>query len=92
MTYDSPSKTISFNPLSVFKPGEIISVTLTDGIESLSGTPLDYGLIWSFTIEVLNGSGEFVPQTQKIDKLYYIYIYIYIYMYIKNQIKSCKIV
>ena len=41
--------TITFNPDNNFKPGELISVTITDQLFSLLGIPLARGFTFSFT-------------------------------------------
>jgi hypothetical protein len=59
ITYDSLTKTAQLNPTNSFEEGEIITVTLTTGIQSLSGFPIENSFGWSFTIEVISSSGTF---------------------------------
>ncbi len=58
-SYDSGDSTATFIPDSPFKVGEVVSVTLTTGVQSAAEEPLASPYIWSFTAEVLGGSGEF---------------------------------
>jgi parallel beta-helix repeat protein len=60
IAYDAPSKTGTLNPIEDFAEGEIVSVVLTEGIESSEGVPLEDPSSWSFTTAVNDGSGEFV--------------------------------
>jgi len=63
ITYDSLTRTAIFNPDEDFAPGEVVTVTLTDGIESTDGVPLrPYS--WSFTVESDNSPGEFYSHLQ----------------------------
>jgi len=57
-SYDSGTKTATFDPGQDFLVGEVVSVTLTSEIQSEDENPL-MPYIWSFTIETLGGSGEF---------------------------------
>ncbi len=59
LSYDGPSKTATFDPISDFATGDIISVTLTDDIQSDQGAPLDQGYCWSFTVGASYGQGIF---------------------------------
>ncbi|MEW6015156.1 MAG: right-handed parallel beta-helix repeat-containing protein [Candidatus Zixiibacteriota bacterium] len=59
ITYDSASRTASFIPSSEFVPGDLISVTLTKGIESAVAIPLFDGYVWRFTVEADSGHGVF---------------------------------
>lgn len=52
LDYDPETKIATFNPVIDFIAGELITVTLTAGIESTAGSPLIKGLCWSFTVEV----------------------------------------
>ena len=47
ITYDSLSKTATLDPLVDFVPGELVTVVLTDEIES-GGVPMDNPYAWSF--------------------------------------------
>ncbi|MCI0555705.1 MAG: FG-GAP-like repeat-containing protein, partial [Anaerolineae bacterium] len=59
ITYDSSTKTATFNPDNDFLPGEVVNVTLTTEIESPSSGNLVEPYTWSFTIGVNGGSAEF---------------------------------
>ncbi|MFH2034789.1 MAG: FG-GAP-like repeat-containing protein, partial [Candidatus Zixiibacteriota bacterium] len=59
ISYDEISGTVTFDPYDDFTPGEIVTVILTDAIESNLGVPLQQGYIWQFTIAVTGGSGHF---------------------------------
>ena len=58
ITYDAPTQTATFDPDIDFAPGEVVTVTLTDGIESTDGIPL-IPYSWSFTIEAEVGPALF---------------------------------
>jgi len=65
LSYDSPLKTATFDPDSDFLPGDVVSISLTDNIESSGGAPLGNGFIWSFTIETSDsGTGNLVLATE----------------------------
>ncbi len=57
ISYDGPSRTATFDPDNDFRLGEIVTVTLSDLIESSECVPLDQGYTWQFTIEVNAGPG-----------------------------------
>jgi len=59
ISYDVPSRSATYDPDVKFAVGEVVSVTLTDNIESDLGVPLPQGIVWQFTIEVIGGSGTF---------------------------------
>ncbi|RLG30310.1 hypothetical protein DRN98_07490, partial [Methanosarcinales archaeon] len=62
--YSTLNDQITFNPLSDFNAGEIVTITLTNGIQSTDNVRLwDY--TWQFTIESEVGSGVFA--TRDID-------------------------
>jgi hypothetical protein len=58
VSYDGPSRTATFVPSETFDDGELVSVSLTPGIESADGVPLR-GYVWSFTVEAGAGSAGF---------------------------------
>ncbi len=62
ITFNGPSTTATFNSNTDFFYGELVTVVLTTGIESSSGTPID-GYVWSFTVEAPSGAGTFNPIT-----------------------------
>jgi hypothetical protein len=60
ITYNSDTRTATFDPDSIFKPGEEITVVLTKGIYATEGGALDESYSWSFTTEVDGGFGNFI--------------------------------
>ncbi len=64
ITYNSGTKTVTTNPDSAFKIGEVVSVTLTTGIQSASGAPLSSPYSWSLTINVTAGAGNFAKSSE----------------------------
>ena len=50
ISYDSLSRTATFNPAADFTGGEIVTVVLTGAIEPISGAPLNK-YTWSFTVK-----------------------------------------
>ena len=58
VSYDQPTRTATFNPTRDFFHGDVITATLTAGINSLGGTPMDKGFSWTFTV-ITGGSGTF---------------------------------
>jgi hypothetical protein len=63
ITYDGPSKTATFDPAADFDQGEVVTVTLTTGVKSYEGAPLEDGHLWSFTSTVDDGAGIFAPHS-----------------------------
>jgi len=61
-SYDTGTKTATFDPDNNFTVGEIVTITLTTGIENITGDTLTSPYEWSFTIEVDGGSGEFAAK------------------------------
>jgi len=59
ITYDSGTKKMTFDPARDFKPGEVVNVTLTTGIQNTAGAALVSPYTWSFTIKTPNGTGMF---------------------------------
>lgn len=58
-SYDITTRTVTFDPSNDFDAGEVVSVVLTTGIQSSTSVPLSKSYIWSFTINVPYGGGEF---------------------------------
>lgn len=58
LAYDAASRTAQFTANTVFKEGEVITVTLTNGVTDASGFPLT-PFQWSFTVAVEYGTGIF---------------------------------
>jgi hypothetical protein len=64
ITYDSPTRAATFEPAGVFYYGEQVTVVLTDGILSSTGTPLAPSWLWSFTVAAgVTSTGYFVHDT-----------------------------
>ncbi|MCP4569561.1 MAG: hypothetical protein GY841_18445 [FCB group bacterium] len=62
LSYDSPSRTATFDPTDDFSAGELVTVTLTTGLESAAlGYPLMTNHLWSFTTST-SGGGVFVHE------------------------------
>ncbi len=59
ISYDGPSKTMTFNPSADFMAGENITITLTNYIKSTNGVSLLRSSITSFTVRSA-GAGNFV--------------------------------
>ncbi len=58
LSYDSTARMINLHPDQSFECGEIITVTLGEGIQSMTGDSLQ-GFVWQFTCLVDSGSGMF---------------------------------
>ncbi len=69
ISYDGPSKTMTFNPTSDFLPGEEVSITLTSDIKDTSGVGLLQSLTYSFMVHA-SGSGNFAYQDTMVDNGY----------------------
>jgi len=62
ISYNSQSRTITFDPFADFAAGEKVSVIMTNEIKSPIGMPLE-SYIWSFTTAAVeNGSDTFLTQ------------------------------
>lgn len=61
ITYDSQTKTATFNPQNDFDFGEIVTVALTSDIKSSQGIPLNFdtSYVFSFTTRALDGNATF---------------------------------
>jgi hypothetical protein len=62
-SYDSGTKTATFDPTGSFQVGEVVTVILTTDIQDTGGTALSNPYEWSFTIGVSGGSGKFTAKT-----------------------------
>jgi len=60
IAYDSFAKTAIFDPANDFDEGEVITVSLTEGIQSSQGMALKDGYTYSFTAAVGGGSAIFL--------------------------------
>ncbi|CUU08260.1 Repeat domain-containing protein, partial [Candidatus Thermokryptus mobilis] len=63
-SYDASTKTLILDPRSDFKYNELITVEIKKGVKSTSDDSLTQTYIWSFTVEVKGGSGNFVEKTR----------------------------
>ncbi|MEO0292606.1 MAG: FG-GAP-like repeat-containing protein [candidate division WOR-3 bacterium] len=61
-TYNSGTRTATFDPDDDFAVGEIVSVILATDIEDAEGDTLRRPYEWSFTVEVDGGSGTFAER------------------------------
>lgn len=61
--YDTLLETITYNPHEDFKPGEIVTVTLTKDIKATNGMHLVNYFSWSFNTSPLYGNATFVVET-----------------------------
>ncbi|MCP3685012.1 MAG: T9SS type A sorting domain-containing protein [bacterium] len=59
ISYDSPSKTATFDPNINFNVGNLVTVVLTDGILSVDSIPLYKGYSYSFMPDVIGSNGTF---------------------------------
>ena len=59
-SYNSDTKTAKFDPDSDFKIGEVVSISLTTGIQAAIGDSLAGLYVWSFGVTVKAGSGGFL--------------------------------
>ncbi|MFC2034102.1 Ig-like domain-containing protein [Chloroflexota bacterium] len=57
---------ITFNPISDFKAGETVTITLTTGIMGENGTALANPVTWQFVVDVPQGSANFNDSEQVI--------------------------
>ncbi|MCP4581982.1 MAG: hypothetical protein GY839_10210 [candidate division Zixibacteria bacterium] len=58
-SYDELSRLLTIDPENDFSVGEVVTVTLTTGIQSSAGVPMDSSRVWQFTCEVHGGTGNF---------------------------------
>ncbi len=63
ISYYAPTYTLTYNPDDEFEPGELITVTLTTGIQTQLGATLESPYSFAFTVETNNGAGYLVPDT-----------------------------
>jgi hypothetical protein len=67
VSYNSGNRTATINPVSDFKTGEQIQVTLTSRIRTSSNIPIT-PFTWTFTVQALSGTGIFT-ETSVIDSV-----------------------
>jgi len=61
VSYDSPSRTVTFDPTADLKPGQSYILSVSDSVSSLNGTHLYAGKSTEFTVAAAgNGKGHFV--------------------------------
>jgi hypothetical protein len=58
------TETITFDPAADFKPGETLTVTLTDGILSLDSRALSSTYTWQFVVKTPSGYADFSDSGQ----------------------------
>jgi len=65
ISYDTLTRTATFDPSNDFDVGEVVTVVLTTDIQSSQGIRLnsDTSYAWSFTTLVNDGSGTFAPDS-----------------------------
>jgi len=65
ISYDTLTRTATFDPSNDFDVGEVVTMVLTTDIQSSQGIPLnsDTSYAWSFTTLVNDGSGTFAPDS-----------------------------
>ncbi len=68
ISYDEITRTCTFNPSSDFLPGELITVSLTDGIQSSTGAALAGSHVWTFTTATSEASSRFERDTTLKDQ------------------------
>jgi hypothetical protein len=64
-SYDSLGRTATFNPNRNFAEGELVTVVLTNDIQSKDGLSLPNSYIWSFTVKA-----EIAPANFRLDAVY----------------------
>ncbi|MCH7754965.1 VCBS repeat-containing protein [candidate division KSB1 bacterium] len=64
IAYFPSTRTLTFTPATLCKPGERVTVILTQGLTAEDGTPLASGFQWSFFIQVAPSSAVF----ERLDK------------------------
>jgi hypothetical protein len=57
--YSTTGDIVAFNPISYFKIGETVTVTLTTGIQSITRNTLISPVTWHFMVDVLGGYSTF---------------------------------
>ena len=67
-SFSGGDTTRTIDPQENFKPGELISVTVTTDAENEDGVPLQEPHVYSFTAAAQGGSGTFVRQSQANDQ------------------------
>ena len=65
LAYNPTSRTVYFQPLVPFLPGDRITVILNNKIKSTEGYTLRYGFTWNFDIQVFQGIADFQLLTAK---------------------------
>ena len=59
ISYDAGQRKAIFNPANDFTVGDIITVIVTDAIQTTAGAALEGGFSWTFTADVTAGSANF---------------------------------
>lgn len=63
ISYDSLTRTATLDPFNDFAIGEVVTVVLTDDVQSSQGIPLGRSYVWCFTTVVYGGTGIFSPHS-----------------------------
>ncbi len=64
ISYEAQGRTAIFDPYNEFIPGELVTVILTDDVVSSSGSKLNKGYVWSFSVAATGGTGVFTSSSQ----------------------------
>lgn len=62
ITYDEAARTATIDPATDFKTGEVVTVTLTTGIQAIGGVGITTPHSWSFTVGAVPSNGTFANQ------------------------------
>ena len=62
-SYTVNSNTVTFDPTNDFEPGEVVTVTLTTGIQSTGGVSLANPYTYQFTVKAAQSCGFFAAQS-----------------------------
>ncbi len=65
-TCSTAADTVTFNPATDFKPGEMITVTLTTGIQDADDNTLAAPVTWQFTVATASGPGIFNAELRSL--------------------------
>jgi hypothetical protein len=66
ISYDGPSRTATLDPSVDFAAGEVVTVILTQYVESSGGVPLASSYSWSFTVDVVGYSIPFLDPVEYV--------------------------
>jgi len=63
LTYNSGSKTVTIDPTTNFKPGEVVTVMVNTGVQTSDGAYISKGYQFYFTVESANSTGILAAKT-----------------------------